>query len=130
MARRDLKTSAVALALSVDPQTIRYHARLGRIPFDLTPGNQRRFNLEEVKEALSEDRIERRAEDLDFSLDLETPTRGALTESAAMMISATSGYDEHLFDEEALPVRNFTDAFAVRGSARYALRPEAAGLGV
>lgn len=127
--KRDLRTSAIADALGVDAQTIRYHARKGRLPFDLTPGRQRRFNLAEVRAALARDE-EPADTSLDFGLDLETPTSGELTSSARMTIAATAGYDERRFNADVLPARNFISAFAVAGSARYPQSPESIGAGV
>jgi hypothetical protein len=43
----------VAAALHLRPATVQLYARNGRIPFDLTPGGHRRYNLDEVREALA-----------------------------------------------------------------------------
>lgn len=42
----------MALALGLSPDSIGRYAREGRIPFDLTPGGHRRYNVDEVRQAL------------------------------------------------------------------------------
>jgi len=49
---RDQTTKQVSDALGLAPSTVQKYARDGRIPHDLTPGNHRRFDLEEVREVL------------------------------------------------------------------------------
>ena len=57
---RKATTSQVARALGVKPATVQAYARSGRIPFDVTPGGHRRFDLDEVRTALeSRDEAER-----------------------------------------------------------------------
>lgn len=51
---RSMTTQQVASALNVRPATVQLYARNGRIPFDLTPGGHRRYNLEEVRAALAQ----------------------------------------------------------------------------
>lgn len=57
-ADRTASTSDVARALGVGSPTVQSYARQGRIPFGVTPGGHRRFNLDEVRDAL---RAERKA---------------------------------------------------------------------
>jgi hypothetical protein len=52
--QRSLTTQQIAAALNVRPATVQVYARSGRIPFDLTPGGHRRYNLEEVRTALAQ----------------------------------------------------------------------------
>jgi excisionase family DNA binding protein len=49
---RDQTTKQIADALGLAPSTVQKYARDGRIPHDLTPGNHRRFDLEEVRDVL------------------------------------------------------------------------------
>lgn len=49
---RESKTGDVARAVGLRPSTVQLYARNGRIPFDVTPGGHRRFNVEEVRTAL------------------------------------------------------------------------------
>lgn len=49
---RALATREVASALGLRPATVQRYAREGRIPFDETPGGHRRFDLDEVRDAL------------------------------------------------------------------------------
>jgi excisionase family DNA binding protein len=50
--RRTCTTANVAAALGLRPATVQMYARNGRIPFDTTPGGHRRFDIEEVRDAL------------------------------------------------------------------------------
>lgn len=50
---RTATTEQVARALHVQPATVRGYAREARIPFDVTPGGHRRFDVGEVVEALA-----------------------------------------------------------------------------
>lgn len=50
---RAATTSEVAALLGLASATVQKYAREGRIPFDTTPGGHRRFNVEEVRAALS-----------------------------------------------------------------------------
>src|SRR4051812_35676281 len=52
MAKRLVGSQVLARELNVSGETIRYQARQGRIPFILTPGGHRRFDIDEVREAL------------------------------------------------------------------------------
>jgi len=49
---RSLTAGQVAAALYVSQATIGRYAVLKKIPFDVTPGGHRRFNLAEVRSAL------------------------------------------------------------------------------
>lgn len=50
---RSATTSQVGQALGLRAATVQAYARNGRIPFDLTPGGHRRFNIGEVRAALA-----------------------------------------------------------------------------
>lgn len=50
--RRRSTTAEVAAAFRLRPATIQLYARQGRIPFGTTPGGHRRFDVDEVGEAL------------------------------------------------------------------------------
>lgn len=54
MTDRVHSTGTVALYMRLRPCTIQAYAREGRIPFDVTPGGHRRFDLNEVRGALAE----------------------------------------------------------------------------
>lgn len=56
---RSLSSKEVAGPMNLAAATIQKYARDGRIPFSSTPGGHRRFNLDEVRSALSEDYTER-----------------------------------------------------------------------
>ncbi|MGH9039446.1 MAG: MerR family DNA-binding transcriptional regulator [Acidimicrobiia bacterium] len=49
---RTSEASEVAKALGLSADSIGRYAREGRIPFDLTPGGHRRYNVDEVRQAL------------------------------------------------------------------------------
>lgn len=49
---RTASTRQVALALHVTESTVQAYSRDGRIPFDLTPGKHRRYDVAEVRAAL------------------------------------------------------------------------------
>lgn len=49
---RTSEASEVAKALGLSADSIGRYAREGRIPFDVTPGGHRRFNVDEVRQAL------------------------------------------------------------------------------
>jgi excisionase family DNA binding protein len=49
---RSLEAGELARALNISPDSVGRYARDGRIPFDLTPGGHRRFNVDEVRRAL------------------------------------------------------------------------------
>lgn len=51
---RSASSSDVAAALGVSSATVQRYARDGRIPFSETAGGHRRFNIDEVREALSD----------------------------------------------------------------------------
>jgi len=50
---RTCAAAQVAAALSLSPDSIGRYAREGRIPFSATPGGHRRFNIDEVRQALA-----------------------------------------------------------------------------
>lgn len=50
--RRDLTTAEVADRLDLSPSSVQKYARDGNIPFEVTPGGHRRYNLAEVHRAL------------------------------------------------------------------------------
>ena len=49
---RSVTSKIVGAALNVSPATIQAYARNGRIPFSVTPGGHRRFDVAEVQAAL------------------------------------------------------------------------------
>ncbi len=53
MKRRTAATSEVAAVLGLAPATVQKYAREDRIPFGVTPGGHRRFDIEEVRAALA-----------------------------------------------------------------------------
>lgn len=57
MKRRTAATSEVAMGLGLAPATVQKYAREGRIPFGVTPGGHRRFDIEEVRAALASPEI-------------------------------------------------------------------------
>jgi DNA-binding transcriptional MerR regulator len=59
MTDRVHSTGAVAVSLRVRPCTVQAYARDGRIPFDVTPGGHRRFDLDEVRAALENPPVRR-----------------------------------------------------------------------
>lgn len=50
--KRTATTEQVADALHVKPATVRKYARERRLPFDVTPGGHRRFDVEEAVRAI------------------------------------------------------------------------------
>ena len=50
---RSSATAEIAAALGLRPATVQMYARNGRIPFDTTPGGHRRFDIDEVRDALA-----------------------------------------------------------------------------
>jgi excisionase family DNA binding protein len=52
ISNRTLTTQQIASALGLRPATVQMYARNRQIPFDQTPGGHRRFNIDEVREAL------------------------------------------------------------------------------
>lgn len=50
---RKAEAAQVARALGLSTDSVGRYARDGRIPFDTTPGGHRRFNIDEVRAALS-----------------------------------------------------------------------------
>ena len=53
MADRIATSAEVGAALRVSAATVQLHARRGRIPFDITPGGHRRYDIAEVQTALT-----------------------------------------------------------------------------
>ena len=49
---RNARTRNVASALGVTPSTVQTYRRDHRIPFDVTPGGHRRYDIDEVRTAL------------------------------------------------------------------------------
>jgi Transcriptional regulator, AbiEi antitoxin len=49
---RILSAGQVGKALGLTPKAIQHHAARGRMPFDVTPGGHRRYNLAETRTAL------------------------------------------------------------------------------
>lgn len=134
---RNLSTHELAVGLRVSEQTIRYQARRGAFPYDVTPGGHRRYDIIEVREALrsSAAKASLLAEASPFPprgnrLDLSAPS-GQLTPTAALQLQATAAYDERRLDQPAERLPNaFMDRFAVPGSARYPQQPHAVGANI
>ncbi len=59
----------IAAALKVTEQTVRQYARYGVIPFDVTPGGHRRFDVDAVLLAVSLHATPREFAPLDFDAD-------------------------------------------------------------
>jgi hypothetical protein len=79
---RVLGTGAVAVLLKVRPCTVQAYARDGRIPFDVTPGGHRRYDLDEVRAAL-----------------ITTPVRrDKMTEQAGDFIAWATHVADHDYD--------------------------------
>jgi DNA-binding transcriptional MerR regulator len=123
--------------LGVSAQTIRYHARRAGLPFSVTPGGHRRYDIDEVRAVLERNNQGRFHETavfppagqrLVFDAD-ETATE--LNESAALLHAATAGADERsaVGDDEHLPHDDFMDGFAVPGIARYPQEAHGVGAG-
>lgn len=49
---RTLEAAEVGKALGLSADSVGRYAREGRIPFDVTPGGHRRYNVDEVRQAL------------------------------------------------------------------------------
>jgi hypothetical protein len=136
VAVRDRTSSQLAKALGVSAQTIRYHARRAGLPFSVTPGGHRRYDIDEVRAVLEHNAegpfresgaFPPAGQRLVFDAN-ETAT--GLNESAALLHVATAGADERLADdEEQLPGEDFMDAFAVPGVARYPQEAHGVGAG-
>lgn len=130
---RELSTSALADRLGVSEQTVRYHARKGRLPFNETPGGHRRYDEAEVRAALAPDRalsFDPGQPELDFSLDLESPTSGELTDSMRARLQATAGYEEERFEYRGdVPFPALMELISVPGGVRYPQAPHAVGAG-
>jgi hypothetical protein len=58
---RTATTEQIAAALHVRPATVRKYAREHRLPFDLTPGGHRRFDVDEAVTAMRGERPDRTA---------------------------------------------------------------------
>ena len=50
--RRDRTSAQIAQEFGLAAPTVQKYAREGRVPYDVTPGGHRRFNLDEVRAAL------------------------------------------------------------------------------
>lgn len=50
--QRDRSSAQVARELGLAAPTVQKYAREGRVPYDVTPGGHRRFDLDEVRAAL------------------------------------------------------------------------------
>lgn len=79
-----LTSKDIAKALKVTEQTVRQYARDGRIPFQLTPGGHRRFDLDDVRLAL---RLARPAAlaPLDLDEDAAAPRLGDVEASTPLV---------------------------------------------
>lgn len=138
MGVRDRTSSQLATALGVSAQTIRYHARRAKLPFSLTPGGHRRYDIDEVRAALEGDAQGRFRETAAFPpagqrlVFDEDETATEVNESAALLFAASAGADERQpprDDERLSGGEDFMDAFAVPGVARYPQQAHGVGAG-
>jgi excisionase family DNA binding protein len=124
---------AVARALKVSGETIRYQARHGRIPFEVTPGGHRRFRISAVKEALGMPEPEMGAEmtSITMNIDLSEPQREMSEESRAWF-AMSAGRDETalIHDHEKLSPSAPLAAFVKEATTRYAPARTFAGAGL
>jgi excisionase family DNA binding protein len=132
---RNKTSQELAKALGVSSSTIRYQARRGRLPHDVTPGGHRRFDVDEVRAALTapsaRSAVSLSLEPVDFGAPL-TPSveydHAQLNESAHLMLTATAGGDEQTDEAWPLPTDPF-EVFAVHGEARYPQQAHGVGAG-
>lgn len=88
--RRTARSGEIAAALGLSPATIQSYARNGRVPHDMTPGGQYRFNLDEVREILRPSVLEP-VEDLP-----------SIFTAAGPLVDTLSGYRGTPFTETAM----------------------------
>ena len=85
---RTATSKVVGEALNVSPSTVQAYARNGRIPFSVTPGGHRRFDVAEVQAALAPDVATRDARlalrplsERDLEFGSTPPSRALLAEA-------------------------------------------------
>lgn len=111
----------IAVVLNVTEQTVRQYARDGAIPFDVTPGGHRRFDVDAVLLAVSLQAAPRRFEPLDFDSDeirLDTNPKAAFAGDRAERLSEVA-FGTEAFDREA-DIEKYDPPFlGVPGSSRF-----------
>lgn len=135
---RNKTPEQLAKALGVSVSTIRYQARRGQLPHDLTPGGHRRFDIDEVKVQLAQRRPQAApsgltAEPLELGDPLEPSpefARAQLNESSVLFLTATAGgVESDPVDTEWHAVADPFEAFAVPGAVRYPQQTHGVGAG-
>ena len=133
MAKKLVGSQVLARALNVSGETIRYHARQGRIPFAVTPGGHRRFDIDEVKEALGMQTPKKAVEatGVMIDIDLSEPHR-EMREETRGFFAMSAGRDEAAFihDHEKLSPSAPLARFVKEATARYAPAKTFAGAGL
>lgn len=97
----------VARAVGVSVDSIGRYAREGRIPYSVTPGGHRRFNIGEVLHAL-------RAEDAPSAAELFAPSRSTARRRAIRSVQTKATCDP----ETATPGLEVTGDSLLRGAWR------------
>jgi hypothetical protein len=137
-----VSNEAVARALKVSGETVRYQARLGRIPFEVTPGGHRRFCISAVQEALGMPVTEAVAESVSeprggegmmsitMNVDLSEPQR-EMSEDSRAWVAMSAGRNETMFihDHEKLSPSAPLASFVKEATTRYAPARRFAGAG-
>lgn len=104
--KRDLLPKSIANALSVSSDTIGRYARAGLIPFNKTPKGHRRFNLDEVRQAL----IEAESVNLSrLSTSSEIP-KDRLVLGPAVVVSKSARLRENLRATRTTPATSVRDS--------------------
>ena len=130
-----VSNEAVARALKVSGETVRYQARQGRIPFEVTPGGHRRFRISAVKEALGmpvpEPQIGAGMTSITMNIDLSEPQR-EMSEDSRALFAMSAGRDETalIHDHEKLSPRAPLAPFVKEATTRYAPARTFAGAGL
>ena len=137
-------SQALARALNVSGETIRYQARKGHIPFVVTPGGHRRFDIDEVKVALgmeatkaeeaevvSGDEATSQFAGVVIDIDLSEPHREMREEVKALFVmSAARDEAGVLHEHEKLNRMAPLALFVKEATVRYAPAKTFAGAGV
>ena len=132
-----VSNEAVARALKVSGETVRYQARQGRIPFEVTPGGHRRYRISAVKEALGmpvpepELQIGAGMTSITMNIDLSEPQR-EMSEDSRALFAMSAGRDETalIHDHEKLSPRAPLAPFVKEATTRYAPARTFAGAGL
>lgn len=94
--------------LGISPATVQRYAREGRIPFSLTPGGHRRFDIDEVKRALGV------REEVDETAEPRLEERGGRPTATAVIVTALG-----LEFEAVVESLEDTEARRLAGGTRY-----------